>query len=100
MRPLVIYTLLACAAPALAAPVDFDHDIRPIFAQHCYECHGTDKAKGGLRLNDQKIAFGELKSGAPNFKSRRAGVVEIKGDNILLGTPFIFNKDNIDQFDF
>jgi hypothetical protein len=55
--------LLALAAPALAAPIDFDRDIRPIFAQHCYECHGTDKAKGGLRLNDPKIALSELKSG-------------------------------------
>jgi hypothetical protein len=26
--------------------------------------------------------------------------VEIQGDNILLGKPFIFNKSNIDQFDF
>jgi len=26
--------------------------------------------------------------------------VEVQGDNILLGKPFIFNKGNIDQFDF
>jgi ABC-type sugar transport system substrate-binding protein len=46
------------------------------------------------------VAKGELKSGAKSFKSRRAGEVEIQADNILLGRPFIFNKDNIDQFDF
>jgi ABC-type sugar transport system substrate-binding protein len=46
------------------------------------------------------LAKGELKPGATRFKSRRSGDVEIKGDNILLGTPFIFNKANIDQFDF
>ena len=46
------------------------------------------------------VARGELKPGAKSFKSRRAGEVEIQGDNLLLGTPFIFNKDNIDQFDF
>lgn len=46
------------------------------------------------------VAKGELKAGATAFKSRRVGQVEIKGDNILLGTPFIFNKANIDQFDF
>ncbi len=28
------------------------------------------------------------------------GEFEIKGDNILLGKPFVFNKDNIDQFNF
>ncbi len=46
------------------------------------------------------LARGELKAGATSFKSKRAGDVEIQGDNILLGTPFIFNKSNIDQFDF
>ena len=25
---------------------------------------------------------------------------EIKGDNVLLGKPFVFNKDNIEQFNF
>src|SRR5436190_17268226 len=57
-----VFVLLALAAPLAAAPMDFDRDIRPIFSEHCYECHGTDKAKGGLRLNDPKIALSELKS--------------------------------------
>jgi ABC-type sugar transport system substrate-binding protein len=46
------------------------------------------------------LAKGELKPGATKFKSKRAGDVEIKGDNILLGKPFRFTKENIDQFDF
>ncbi len=46
------------------------------------------------------LARGELKSGATTFKSKRAGHVEIQGDNILLGQPFLFTKENIDQFDF
>ena len=46
------------------------------------------------------LAKGELKPGATRFQSKRAGDVEIKGDNLLLGQPFSFNKDNIDQFDF
>src|SRR5438477_82439 len=64
---LSILLLAQTGAAAEAAPtagVDFDREIRPIFAQHCYECHGPDKAKGGLRLNDAKGAMGELKSGA------------------------------------
>jgi len=43
---------------------------------------------------------GELKPGATSFVAGPLGVFEIKGDNILLGKPFVFNKDNIDQFDF
>ena len=30
----------------------------------------------------------------------RLGKIEIEGDNILLGKPFTFTKENIDQFDF
>jgi ABC-type sugar transport system substrate-binding protein len=48
------------------------------------------------------VALGrqELKPGATKFTGGRLGDLEIKGDNILLGKPFVFNKDNIEQFDF
>ena len=45
-------------------------------------------------------AKGELKKGAKTFKAGSLGTFTISGDNILLGKPFIFNKANIDQFDF
>jgi ABC-type sugar transport system substrate-binding protein len=46
------------------------------------------------------VARDELKPGATSFKAGSLGTFEIKGDNILLGQPFIFNRSNIDQFDF
>jgi ABC-type sugar transport system substrate-binding protein len=46
------------------------------------------------------LGAGTLKSGATTFKAGRLGDIEIAGDNILLGKPFIFNKENIDQFNF
>jgi rhamnose transport system substrate-binding protein len=46
------------------------------------------------------LAKGDLKPGATQFQAGRLGKLEIKGDNILLGKPFVFTKDNIDQFDF
>ena len=46
------------------------------------------------------LAKGTLKPGATNYSAGRLGVVEIQGDNLLLGKPFIFNKENIDGFDF
>jgi rhamnose transport system substrate-binding protein len=46
------------------------------------------------------LAKGELKAGAKTFKAGALGEFEIQGDNIVLGKPFIFNKGNIDQFDF
>jgi mono/diheme cytochrome c family protein len=43
-------------APARGAQViDFARDVRPIFAEHCYQCHGAKKQEGGLRL-DRKAA--------------------------------------------
>ncbi len=43
---------------------------------------------------------GTLEARCRDFSAGRLGSVEIKGDNILLGQPFLFTKDNIDQFDF
>jgi mono/diheme cytochrome c family protein len=37
--------------PAPTAPFDYARDIQPILAQHCYECHGAEKARGKLRLD-------------------------------------------------
>ncbi len=46
------------------------------------------------------LATGSLKPGDKSFKAGAMGEFEIQGDNILLGKPFVFNKDNIDGFDF
>jgi len=46
------------------------------------------------------LATAKLKAGDKSIKVATLGEFEIPGDNILLGKPFIFNKENIDQFDF
>jgi len=46
------------------------------------------------------LVTGELKPSDKTFTAGSLGQYEIQGDNILLGKPFIFNKDNIDQFNF
>src|SRR3954463_10211697 len=46
------------------------------------------------------VAKGQLKPGVKTFKGGRLGDLEIKGDNVLLGKPYIFTKDNIEQFNF
>ena len=46
------------------------------------------------------LVRGDLKPGAKSLKAGSLGTFEIVGDNIILGTPFVFNKGNIDQFNF
>ena len=54
------------APPVNPTTVDFGRDIRPIFSENCYTCHGPDKdkRKAGLRLDSKEDAFKELDSGA------------------------------------
>jgi hypothetical protein len=54
----VAATLLAAGLGApLAAGVDFARDIQPIFARHCLDCHGAEKQKANLRLDERASVF-------------------------------------------
>jgi mono/diheme cytochrome c family protein len=64
---------LPLAVPALAAPIDYVRDVRPIFERHCYECHGEKKQKSGLRLDVKAAA---LKGGDDHGASIVAGQAE------------------------
>jgi hypothetical protein len=57
--------LFSSASIARGAAVNFNRDVRPIFSEHCYACHGPDegKRKAGLRFDREEEAFKELKSG-------------------------------------
>jgi rhamnose transport system permease protein len=56
---------------------------------------------GYLTIHAAKaLSEGKLKPGDTRFAAGRLGSVAIEGDNILLGQPFLFTKENIDQFDF
>lgn len=46
------------------------------------------------------LARGELKPGAKEFRSERLGPKKVVGDNVLLGDPLVFTKENIDDFRF
>ena len=45
-------------------------------------------------------AKGDLAPGAKEFTAGKLGKMAVAGDNIILGKPFVFTKENIDQFDF
>jgi rhamnose transport system permease protein len=46
------------------------------------------------------LAKGTLKAGSVSMPAGRLKTVEIRGSEVMLGEPFVFNKSNVDQFDF
>jgi rhamnose transport system substrate-binding protein len=47
------------------------------------------------------VVDGKIKPGATELEAGRLGKLKvINGSEFLLGPPFVFNKDNIDKFDF
>jgi hypothetical protein len=67
--PTAFISLFLCLAGTSAAladpasrPINFDHDVRPIFAAKCYACHGPDgnKRRGDLRLDIKTDALQKI----------------------------------------
>lgn len=46
------------------------------------------------------LSDGKLKPGDREIAAGRLGKVAVEGDQVMLGAPFIFNKSNIDRFNF
>jgi rhamnose transport system permease protein len=46
------------------------------------------------------LATGDLKRGDRTLRAGRLGEIAVNDDQVMLGAPFVFNKGNIDQFDF
>jgi len=53
--------------PAATRPVDFAREVQPLFARHCYSCHGPEKQKGQLRLDRKADALKGGDSHAPDI---------------------------------
>jgi len=65
------------SAPAAEpAKVDFATAVQPIFAEHCYQCHGPDEQESGLRfdLRDRALKGGDS---GPWFVAGKSGESEI-----------------------
>ena len=46
------------------------------------------------------LARGELAPGSRKVAAGRLGEIEVSGDQVMLGAPFVFTAQNIDRFDF
>src|SRR5262249_26127693 len=89
-RLLVLPALLLCTAlagaaapprrlpPAANRPVDFTRDIRPILERTCLACHGPDKQRASLRLDDGSAVLKGGDSGAVVKPGDSAGSVLVR----------------------
>lgn len=48
----------------------------------------------------QAAAAGDLKSGATQLPAGRLGTLQVNGDQVMLGAPFVFTRHNVADFDF
>ncbi len=67
-----LVALILLTSSALAAPVDFVREVRPILQKHCYSCHGEKKQKSGLRLDIKAAAFKGGDKHSPDIISGKA----------------------------
>ena len=49
--------LFCLVSVASAAPVDYPGEIQPVFAEHCYRCHGASQEKASLRMDTAAFAL-------------------------------------------
>ncbi len=48
----------------------------------------------------QALSVNKIKPGDRSLQAGRLGAIEIRDDQVMLGAPFVFTKENIDRFDF
>ena len=75
------------SAPSTARKLEYNRDIRPIFAENCFACHGPDSAarKGDLRLDraEDAIKSGVLAPGKPAESDLIARLFETNAKKIM-----------------
>jgi hypothetical protein len=61
----IVLLLTGAISPRLARAVDYLRDVKPLFAQKCYACHGAFKQQAGLRLDTAAALKRGGDSGSP-----------------------------------
>jgi hypothetical protein len=79
---------IAFARAAGESPVEqFEREVRPILTEHCFKCHGPEKKKGGLRLDERAAMIGGGDSGEPAVVPGKSGESPLIG-----GSPRTIRK--------
>jgi mono/diheme cytochrome c family protein len=83
---------LATGLSAATTPVDYTRDVKPIFKQHCYRCHGPSQQKGGMRADT--VAF--MREGGDIGPAFKAG----KSAESLMIQAILGTHDEISQMPY
>jgi hypothetical protein len=82
---LVLAAGLLVAQVHAAEKVDFRRDVRPILAEHCFQCHGPDEKarKAKLRLDTKEGALAAVVPGKPGESELIARVVSKDAKEVM-----------------
>ena len=81
-----------------ASKIDFNRDVRPILANHCWNCHGQDESsrKAKLRLDLRPAALAITKNNeypiVPNNPAASSLITRIDAHDKSQMPPLSFNK--------
>jgi mono/diheme cytochrome c family protein len=81
LRP---FFLLFLFAYPLAGKVSYQKDVAPIIADHCLKCHGEEKQKSGLRLDQRALMLKGGDSGLATLvpgKPEKSFLIEVVSDS-------------------
>jgi mono/diheme cytochrome c family protein len=79
--------LLPALLPAADGKLDFNRDIRPIFSDKCFQCHGPDEKtlKGDVRLDERSSAVSAkaIVPGSPELSEALARIISDDPDEVM-----------------
>ncbi len=80
---LSLFSVFGAVSSGPQSRVDFRREVEPIFAAHCYKCHGGGKASGQLKLDSRVTALRGGISGAvivPGSSARSRLMHRLRGE--------------------
>ena len=84
----VVFVVAVAAVPLSGADIRFNRDIRPIFSDNCFACHGPDgnARQADLRLDRREVALAS-EAIVPGDTAASKLVAKIRHENELLRMP-------------
>ncbi len=83
--PVAFFAVAAGSLAAVDIAEQFEKEVRPLFEENCFKCHGPEKQKGGLRLDRKADLLSGGDSGEPAIAPGKSAesqlIARIKSSN-------------------